>query len=64
MSYDNTVTAADLIDILECCAANTHTPLDELRIAVADLNRYAHWMGSYQTEEVEDGWIVTLNAGI
>ena len=62
MSYDTALTAADLIDILECCAANTHTSLDEMRIAVADLNGYAHWINNYETLEVEEGWITILNA--
>lgn len=62
MSYDTAMTAADLIDILECCAANTHTPLSEMRIAITDGSGFAHWIDNYETIEVEEGWIAILNA--
>lgn len=61
MNFDNAMTAADLIDILECCAANTHTSLDEMRIVSTDGSGFAHWIDGYETIEVKEGWITIIN---
>lgn len=64
MNYENAVSAADLIDILKACAHNTGTPLNELKVSVANPDGYAYWLNGYETLDVEEGWIVILNGAI
>lgn len=61
MTFETATTASDLIDILEACARNTHTPLDELVVCVGDDSGFAHYIKDYETLETDKGWLVILN---
>lgn len=61
MNYEDAMSAANLIEILKACAHNTRTPLDELKVSIADPNGYAYWLNNYETLEVEEGQIVILS---
>lgn len=58
----NTVTAAELIEILKSCSDITNTPLDELYVVFTDDERYSYGFNEHETLHTVDGMVVSLES--